>query len=117
MTSDSSTPPVDRSQRQEPDATHMLAVFSVSAGMVGVCLTAIGLIQVFSRLSEVSTLCDELLVIDALLFLLACVSSYWALHNRLRRHYRRLRLAVDTLLMVGIVLMVVVCGLFAWEIA
>lgn len=93
----------------------MLTVFSVSAGMVGVCLTAIGLVQVMEHLKNVSTLCDEILVLDALLFLNACIFSYWAMHHRLRNHYRRLRLTVDTLLMLGIVMMVVICGMIAYS--
>jgi hypothetical protein len=83
--------------------------------MVGVCLTAIGLIQVMEHLQNMQTFCDEILVLDALLFLNASIFSYWAMHHRLREHYRRLRLSVDTLLMLGIVLMVVVCGMIAYS--
>ena len=93
----------------------MLTVFSVSAGMVGVCLTTIGLIQVMEHLKQLETLCDEILVFNALLFLNSCIFSYWALHHRFRNHYRRLRLVVDTLLMAGIVMMAVVCGMIAYS--
>lgn len=94
----------------------MLTVFSVTAAMVGVCLTAIGLIQVMEHLQQVTTLCDEILAFDALLFLNSCILSYWALHHRFRSHYRRLRLAVDTLLIMGIVLMAVVCAMIAYSV-
>ena len=94
----------------------MLTAFSVSAGMVGVCLTAIGLIQVIEHHSDISTLSDEIMVFDALMFLGSCIFSYWALHHRMRKHYRRLRLWVDTLLMLGIVLMAAICAIMAYEI-
>jgi cation transport ATPase len=99
----------------EEEHTHMLTAFSVSAGMVGVCLTTIGLIQVVEHLKQMETLCDESLVFNALLFLSACIMSYWALHHRFRSHYRRLRLVVDTLLMAGILMMFVVCGMIAYS--
>jgi hypothetical protein len=99
----------------EEEHTHMLTVFSVSAGMVGVCLTAIGLIQVMEHLQNALTFCDEILAFDALLFLNSCIASYWALHHRFRSNYRRLRLIVDTLLMFGIIMMAVVCGMIAYS--
>ena len=48
---------------------HRLTIFSVSAGMVGVCLTGIGLFRVVTRLGAVQSLGDELMSVDALLFL------------------------------------------------
>ncbi|HTI51306.1 MAG TPA: hypothetical protein VL475_10155 [Planctomycetaceae bacterium] len=115
MSPDTRTGPARLTPSPEQEHTHMLTVFSVSAGMVGVCLTAIGLIQVMEHLQNALTFCDEILVFDALLFLNACVFSYWALHHRFRNHYRRLRLTVDTLLMLGIVMMVIVCGMIAYS--
>jgi hypothetical protein len=44
-------------------------LFSVSAAMVGVCLTVIGLIRVFISLQKIDTLADDLLSVDALFFL------------------------------------------------
>lgn len=114
--SDFQTPNMSEQATPELDHAHMLTVFSVSAGMVGVCLTAIGLIQVMEHLKQLSTLCDEILVVDALLFLASSIFSYWALHHRMRKHYRRMRLLVDSLMMGGIVMMVMICALIAWTI-
>ncbi|MGQ0634569.1 MAG: hypothetical protein ACT4QC_08160 [Planctomycetaceae bacterium] len=68
-------------------------------------------------LRNITTLCDEILVLDALMFLAACLCSYWALHHRFQKRYRTLRWAVDTLLIGGIMMMVVVCGMIAWTIS
>jgi hypothetical protein len=114
--SQESAPGTTRPPPSPPEEhTHMLAVFSVSAGMVGVCLTAIGLIQVMEHLSRITTLCDEILAADSLLFLNSCILSYWSLHHRFRRHYRRIRLVVDTILIAGILMMAVVCGMIAYS--
>jgi hypothetical protein len=47
--------------------------------MVGVCLTVIGLIRVVITLGRADTLADDFLAGDALLFLVSCLLSYWAL--------------------------------------
>ena len=44
-------------------------IFTVSAAMVGVCLTVIGLIRIVITLQKTNTLADDLLAGDALLFL------------------------------------------------
>lgn len=115
MSTDNRTGSARVTPSPEEEHTHMLTVFSVSAGMVGVCLTAIGLIQVMEHLQNALTFCDEVLAFDALLFLSSCIASYWALHHRFRSNYRRLRLIVDTLLMMGIIMMAVVCGMIAYS--
>jgi hypothetical protein len=50
-------------------------IFTVSSAMVGVCLTVIGLIRVVITLGNADTLADDLLALDALLFL-AFLSSF-----------------------------------------
>jgi hypothetical protein len=50
--------------------------------MVGVCLTVIGLIRVVITLGRADTVADDFLAGDALLFLVSCLLSYWALRSR-----------------------------------
>ena len=50
-------------------------IFTVSAAMVGVCLTVIGLIRIVITLQKVDTLADDLLAADALLFVSSCMLS------------------------------------------
>jgi hypothetical protein len=45
-------------------------IFSTSATMVGVCLTVIGLFKLIIQLKAIGTLGDDLLAIDASLFLI-----------------------------------------------
>jgi hypothetical protein len=91
-------------------------IFSVSAGLVGVCLTVIGLIRVVVSTSKVNTLVDDFLAVDAVIFLTSCLLSYWALRTRsLYRMYRVERMA-DTIFLVGLFLMVLACTFVAYAI-
>ena len=57
-------------------------IFTASAGMVGVCLTVIGIIRVVISLRKADLFVDDLLAGDAILYLIACLLSYWALRTR-----------------------------------
>ncbi|MCM3904982.1 MAG: hypothetical protein ND866_25065, partial [Pyrinomonadaceae bacterium] len=51
-------------------------IFTTSATMVGVCLTVIGLFKLILQQKFISTCADDLLSIDAMLFLSACGLAY-----------------------------------------
>ena len=73
--------------RRRDQSTHLeqdisVHISTVSSAMVGVCLTVIGLIRVVITLGTADTLADDFLAADALLFLISCLLSYWALRSR-----------------------------------
>src|SRR5438067_2898182 len=70
-------------------------IFTVSSAMVGVCLTVIGLIRVVITLGSADTLADDLVAVEALLFLLSCLLSDWALRSRGLRRLHRLEKIAD----------------------
>ena len=72
------------SLKDEVEANISVDVFSVSAAMVGVCLTVIQLIQMNAR--QKTTLADDILAVDAMFFLVACLLAFIALRSR--RHSR-----------------------------
>jgi len=72
----------EREQTDREQTELCVHIFSVSAGLVGVCLTVIGLIQILQDLRKVDTLADDLLAVDALGFLGACLLAYLALRAR-----------------------------------
>lgn len=84
-------------------------LFTVSAAMVGVCLTVIGLIRVVISLRNMGTLADDLLSVDALFFLCSCLCAYWALRMRTIRRVHWLERIADGGFILGLILMVVVC--------
>jgi hypothetical protein len=91
-------------------------LFSVSAALVGVCLTVIGLIRVVISVEQIDTLADDLLVVDALFFLCSCLCAYWALRMRSIRRMHRLEQIADGSFIMGLILMVCVCGIIGWAI-
>lgn len=90
-----------------------LHVFMVSSGLVGVCLTVLGISKAVVRLRSVRAISQDLLAVDALLFLLACLASYLALRTGGRRQTILARCA-DWLFLGGLALMAVVCVLIAY---
>src|SRR5665647_2681925 len=83
-------------------------IFSVSAAMVGVCITVIGLFRIVSRSAHVDSVGDNLLSIDAVIFLAACFLAYLSLRARrppLRKGFGR---AADYLFLAGLTMMSVV---------
>lgn len=109
---------VRRSEEREAekllDEDISIHIFSTSATMVGVCLTVIGLFKVVFQLKATSTIGDDLLFFDALLFLLACALSYWALRTRSKRRRHLVEKAADTAFLAGLSLMAVTCAFIVY---
>ena len=91
-------------------------IFTASAAMVGVCLTVIGLLRVVLTIRGGVTLADDMLALDAILFLASCILSYFALRTRSSRRMHRLERWADTIFITGLVLMVSVCAIIVYEI-
>ena len=91
-------------------------IFSVSAALVGVCLTVISVVRVVITTSRINTVADDILAADALLFLTSCLLAYSAMRSRTEKRMRLVERAADTVFIVGLLLMAVVCGLIAYAI-
>jgi hypothetical protein len=90
-------------------------IFTVSAGLVGVCLTVIGLFRLFGGPARLHNWADDLLAADAFAFLTSCFLAYLALRSRMpARRYWLERLA-DGVFLLGLAAMVLVAGLVAYE--
>jgi hypothetical protein len=92
-------------------------IFTVSSAMVGVCLTVIGLVRVVITLGRADTFADDLLAIDALLFLVCCFVSYAALRSRGSRRMHRLERIADSVFILAMVVMVVICAFLTYAVA
>jgi hypothetical protein len=90
-------------------------LFTVSAAMVGVCLTVIGLIRVVITLGKIDTMTDDLLAVDALLFVIACLLSYWAMRTRSVRRMHRVERFADAIFILAMLLMTAICGLITYS--
>jgi Kef-type K+ transport system membrane component KefB len=111
----------ETNRHPDPD-THLehdisIHIFTVSSAMVGVCLTVIGLIRVVITLGRADTLADDLLAGDALLFLISCLLSYWALRSRSLRRMHRLEKIADGIFILAMIGMVIICALITYTIS
>ena len=93
---------------------HLTTILSVSGGMVGVCLSAIGILGVIKAMKRVDTICDDLLAVDAVLFLSAAILSFLVVRTPLWRRRHRVAVVVDGIFCMALVGMVTVCGLLVW---
>lgn len=99
----------------EVDVT--IHILSVSATLVGVCLTVIGIFIMSKRLSHVKSFGEKLLAFDALFFLVACILSYTSLRmRRKKRQYLVERIAEEVFLL-GLVFMGFICFFIIYEFA
>jgi hypothetical protein len=125
---DSEKPILDKSttqQRSSPDDPARVRleedicahIFTVSAGMVGVCLTVIGILRVVITAQRLDTLADDLLALDAVLFLFSCFLSYWALRTRGLRRMHRVERVADVIFLLALALMTVICCFICFAIA
>jgi Kef-type K+ transport system membrane component KefB len=112
----------EETNKQRDANTHLeqdicIHIFTVSSAMVGVCLTVIGLIRVVITFGHADTLADDFLAGDALLFLVSCLLSYWALRSRSVRRMHRLEKIADAIFIVAMIGMVIICALITYTIS
>ncbi len=85
--------------------------------MVGVCLTVIGIIRVVITMRRSDRVAEDMLAVNALLYLGSCLLSYWALRTRrLSRNYRLERVA-DILFLLALTLTAVSATYMTWAIS
>lgn len=86
-------------------------ILPVAATMVGVCITVISLVQLAPK-NAISPWVDQILAIDALLFLLSAWLSYWTLRHQTQA--KKLESIADFLFLSGLSIMGLVSTLVAF---
>jgi hypothetical protein len=107
----------DRDPNTHLEQDICIHIFTVSSAMVGVCLTVIGLIRVVITLGRADTVADDLLAGDALLFLISCLLSYWALRSRSVHRMLRLEKVADAIFIIAMIGMAIICALITYNIS
>ena len=92
-------------------------IFTVSSAMVGVCLTVIGLVRVVITLGKADTVADDLLAVDAMLFLVSCFVSYAALRSRRAPRMHRLERVADSVFILAMIVMVAICAFLTYAVS
>ena len=90
-------------------------IFATSATMVGVCLTVIGVFRLILQLKSISTWADDLLSLDAMLFLGACSLAYWALRTRSVRRRHMTEKIADVIFLLALFIMAAICALITYS--
>ncbi|MGH8157773.1 MAG: hypothetical protein ACREPQ_06610 [Rhodanobacter sp.] len=102
------------SERTRLDENICVHIFTASAAMVGVCLTVVGIIRVVISRHTSDLLADDLLAVNAMLYLASSLLSYWALRTRnVTRNYRLERTA-DIIFLVALTLTAVSAAYITW---
>ncbi len=104
-------------QKKELEGDICIHIFTVSSAMVGVCLTVIGLIRVVITFGKADTLADDLLAVDAMLFLASCLLSYSALRSRSFQRMHRIERAADVVFIVAMIVMTSICAFITYAVA
>ena len=105
----------DRQRQAAVEENLSVHIFSVSATMVGVCLTVIGLFKIGFKSAMIVSIGDELLACNAGAFLVSCLLAYSALRSHNQWWSHRMERVADTVFLVGLLMMAVICGLVAYE--
>lgn len=106
-----------QSRRLKLDDDICVHIFTASAAMVGVCLTVVGIIRVVITLRRTGLFADDLLAVDAMLYLASCLLAYWALRTRSLRRNHRIERCADALFLLALMLTVVSTGYITWAIS
>lgn len=107
-------PEPDENAREQRDYALTLQVFSVAAAMVGVCLTGIGILRLIANQRRTETIGDDLLALDAVLFVACCILAFWSFKTRDPAFQRWLRVIVDTLFLLALSGMAGICLVIAY---
>lgn len=96
--------------------TIAIHVLSVSATMIGVCLTVIGILRVAAKNNLAGSLADDFVAVDAILFLAAALTAYGALRSRRIATRQRIERWADVLFVLALGVMTLVCGIVTWTV-
>ena len=91
------------------DEKNCQVICPIAAGMTGVCLTGITVLRVVVTVGKRGTIADNLLALDALLFLVATLTSYLALRVPDGQRLHRMERAADLSFIAAMLLLTLVC--------
>lgn len=103
------------SEAQERRDDLCIHIFVVSATLIGVCVTVIGVLSLVQGTQRVRLVTDQMLSIDAVGFLIACTLAYTAVRTDNVARRRRLERAADVAFLCSITVMTAVGAIIAME--
>ena len=94
-----------------------LHVSEVSVAMIGVCLTGVSILNIEQDINDVNTYVDDLLAIDAFVFLTAYLLSYWVVRTMTNNNLnvRKIGNIANIIFLIGMIFMAIVCGYIVFQ--
>lgn len=92
-----------RTSWSREELTHLL---SLSGNLAGLSITGVTIFHTFGAASATATIVDDILAVTALLFLLCCYISFFALRSNRSSLTMKLIWITDTLFLLALTLMV-----------
>lgn len=89
-------------------------IFAAAGAMCGVCLTVVGILKIVIPTRQEDIIGQELLAINAIVYLATCLTAYWGLRTRKIRRNHRLEKVADALFVLGLVLTTVTTIFITW---
>ncbi|KJK03122.1 hypothetical protein UB43_00970 [Pseudomonas sp. 21] len=89
-------------------------IFSVSATMVGVCLTVIGIIRVILTLRREDLIIDDMVAVNMMFYVVSAFCSYWSLRTHRTLRGRRMMHIADTVFLFALVFTGFNAGFITW---
>lgn len=84
-------------------------IFTVSSTMVGVCLTVIGILNVLGSVKKFNIYTDNMLSVNALLYLISCFVSYASIRTKKSTIKRNLEKIADTIFLISLTITCFAC--------
>jgi hypothetical protein len=99
--------PLELQTDDDRNYAHLLTLLSVSAALVGVCLTAVGLINVIEAIQNWEGWIDDILAVGSLLFSIVTLLSFLGIRTRIRHRWPRYIILLDIIFCLGMLTMVI----------
>ena len=98
--------PLELQTDDDRNYAHLLTLLSVSAALVGVCLTAVGLINVIEAIKNWEGWIDDILAVGSLLFSIVTLLSFLGIRTRIRHRWPHYIILLDIIFCLGMLTMV-----------
>lgn len=94
----------------------LLRLSPFASSMGGLCIAALSLFTLHEKSVQISTIADDILAFDALLFLLTSYVCFWALRTKVPRRGRILAAWADGMFLLAMTALVAVGFLIVYSI-
>ena len=108
----SATLPVAVSYGYDPvrDRDVLLRLLSVTASLAGLCIAALGFMEIGAPDANLRSYADEVIAVDAMLFVFCVYLILWALRTTVTARARNLALVVDIVFLFALTSMLIASG-------